>query len=146
MIKINRQMTAQRVAQLMPNIIQGAHLGFMAKRAITQTQFFVLISVHAKGTCPMSVIAQKMNVRLPTMTGMVARLVAGGYLKRIVNPDDRRQVVVALASKGEEFLKQFKMVIGKRWESVLHILSQKELEDFYHIVTKLNQQLQEKES
>ena len=134
---ITRQETARAVAKLMPSIIQGAHLGFLAEQAMTQTQFLVLLSIHAKGSCPMTKVAANMRVQIPTMTRMVDRLVKGGFLVRVHNPKDRRQVVIALAGKGKEFIVQFQNIIARRWEEVLKILKPQELSAFHLVIHKL---------
>ena len=140
-----RTETAQAIAQLIPSIVQGAHIGSMTKGSITQTQFLVLVFIYARKNTPMSQIAKKMNVRLPTVTGMIDRLVLSGYVKRVVNPDDRRQVMVTLTPQGLRLLQQFQLIIGERWENVLRVLSQKELEQFYKIVIKLTEYVQVRE-
>ena len=136
-----RRQTAGAIAQLIPHIIQGAHLGFMAKRAITQTQFLVLISIHSQGQCSMGTIAKNLRVRLPTVTGMVDRLAQSHYLKRVVNPQDRRQVMVTLAPKGQALIKHFQATIAERWQQVLEILTPEEISQFFHIVSKLHAKL-----
>ncbi len=141
MSAIDRKITACAVAQLMPSIIQGARLGFVSNRTMTQTQFLLLIVIQARGACAMGALASCMNVRLPTMSGVVARLVKARYLKRIPNLNDRRQVFVGLTPKGEAFIKQFRGIIASRWEDVLKALSPKEVGDFYHTIVKLNRSL-----
>lgn len=141
MPKIDRKTAAIAISHLMPNIIQGAHLGVLSSRMMTQSQFLLMLSIHARGQCPMGSLAAHMKVQLPTMTGMVNRLVTAGYLKRIVNNDDRRQVVIELTPKGSVFLKDFQSIITRRWEDVLKSLDDKEVESFHHIIVKLNKSL-----
>lgn len=132
------QKTAAAISQLMPNIIQGAHLGILTDHPLTQSQFLLLICIHAKGECSMSTLAAHMKVQMPTMTGMVNRLVKAQYLRRIPNLKDRRQVVVDLTPKGKDFLKEFQGIISRRWQDVLKALTVDEVKQFQHIVLKLN--------
>ncbi len=132
------QKTAGAIAQLMPNIIQGAHLGIFASRTMTQTQFLLLICAHANGACPMSKIATSMKVSMPTMTGLVNRMVKAQYLKRVAHPDDRRQVLIALTPQGQKVLKQFQAILCQRWANVLEGLNDNDVKAFYQIITKLN--------
>ncbi len=141
MNKLDRKTTATAVSHLMPNIIQGAHLGVLSSRMVTQSQFLILLSIHARGTCPMSVLADHMNVRLPTMSGMINRLVKAQYVRRVYNTRDRRQIMIELTPKGQKFLNEFKDIITKRWEEVLKALTDNEVGDFYHIIVKLNDSL-----
>ena len=136
-----RKKTAMVISRLMPNIIQGAHLGVLASRMMTQSQFLVLISIHARGACAMSTLASHMKVQLPTMTGMVNRLVKAQYLKRVPNLEDRRQIMIDLTPKGRAFLKEFQAIISQRWVDVLKALTTQEVKEFHHIVEKLNRSL-----
>ena len=141
-----RQQTAQSIASLIPRIIQGAHLGVFTSRSMTQTQFLLLVSLHTKGSCSMGEIASHMKVQMPTMTGLVDRLVQAKYLKRLPHPKDRRQIMIELTPKAQAFLKQFRTIIARRWEEVLHILDEKELEQMLGIITKLNRAMEGQKS
>lgn len=133
-----REQTAQAISVLMPHIMQGAHLGVFAKRSITQTQFLILVFLHARGACTMSDIASQLKVSMPTVTGLVNRLFAAKYIKRSNHPQDRRQIVIALTPKADQFIKMFKSIIAKRWEEVLKVLDDQELEQFHSIINKLS--------
>lgn len=145
MPKLDRASTAVAISHLMPNIIQGAHLGVLSARMVTQSQFLILLSVHARGACAMSVLAEHMKVKLPTMSGMVNRMVKAQYLKRVYNDKDRRQIMIELTPKGQKFLNEFKGIITKRWEDVLKVLTDKEVAEFHHIIVKLNESVKLRE-
>ncbi len=130
------------IAQLMPRIIQGVHLDFLTSRNITQTQFLVLVAIHSRGKCSMNVLASNMQVSMPTMSGIVNRLVKGKYLQRIEDPADRRQVVVELTAKGKKMIQEFQGAVSARWQQVLKTLSQKELSSFYQVISALSERLQ----
>ncbi len=138
---MNRPQAALAMSHLMPYIIQGAHLGSLKMKDITQPQFLLLVKLHTNGTCSMNVLATHMQVKLPTMTGMVNRLVKAGCLKRVLKEEDRRQVWIALTPKGHTFLKHFQGILKKRWEDVLAILDEREVKQFYCIVDKLTKKL-----
>lgn len=136
-----RQQVSSAIAQLMPRIIQGIRLDVFLRRGVTQTQFLVLVAIHGYRQCPMGTLAQSLHVRMPTATGVVARLVRAGLLRRIPRHEDRRHVIVELTPKGQRFIAQFQQVIRTRWKDVLRSLNQEELEAFYRVITKLTQQL-----
>lgn len=136
-----RENLSRSISQLMPSIIQGVHLGFLAKRSITHTQFFVLVAIHSNGRCPMTRLAANMHVSLPTISGIVNRLTIAGFVRRIDDPHDRRQVVVELSNKGRQLIEQFQNAVMLRWSEVLLALDEKEVESFTNIVTKLRQEL-----
>ena len=140
----SRENLSRSISQLMPSIIQGVHLGFLAKRSITHTQFFVLVAIHSNGRCPMSRLAANMHVSSPTISGIVDRLVKGGYVQRIEDPQDRRQVVVELSGKGRQLIEQFQSAVMLRWSEVLQALDEKEVEAFSNVISKLRKELQGK--
>lgn len=145
MASVTRQRVGQAIAQLMPRIIQGIQLDFFLRRGVTQTQFLVLMALHGygeRGECTMGTLARNMHVRMPTATGIVGRLARAGYVRRHPKPEDRRQVVVALAPKGYAFIHAFQAVVRHRWEEVLRSLGPAELATFHRVVTKLDSQLQ----
>ena len=142
MAPISRSQVSLAVAQLMPRIIQGVHLDFFVKRGVTQTQFLVLIAIHASGRCPMGTLARNMHVQMPTATGIVNRLVRAGYVRRTPDPEDRRQVLVHVTDKGRIFIHDFQGIIRHRWEEVLKALQPAELGAFYRVVTKLREHLE----
>ncbi len=128
--------------RLMPHIMRGVALDFFVKRGVTQTQFLVLMAIHAYGRCTMGTLAGNMHVRMPTATGVVDRLVQAGLVRRSPHSEDRRQVFVQLTPKAQSFIQQFHEVVRRRWEDVLRSLNAEELASFHRIVTKLQKQLQ----
>lgn len=139
---ITRQQASEAVAQLMPNVIRGVQLEFFVGHGVTQTQLLVLIAIHAYGRATMGTLARSLQVRMPTMTGIVQRLAKGGYVQRASGPDDRRQVVVRLTAQGRAFIREFQELIRRRWARVLEPLTSSELTSFYRVVTKLRTRLQ----
>ena len=140
----SRKDVSLAIAQLMPHIIQGVHLDFLTSRNITQTQFLVLVAIHSKERAPMNVLASNMKVSMPTISGIVDRLVRAGFLRRVEDPHDRRQVVVELTSKGRALIAQFQTAISQRWQEVLLALFSQELEAFYQVVAKLTEGLRQR--
>ncbi|HOW35524.1 MAG TPA: MarR family transcriptional regulator [Candidatus Omnitrophota bacterium] len=137
----NRKDLSRAIARMVPYIIQGAQLGFLAGRAITHTQFFVLVSVHSAESCAMKTLAENMKVSMPTMSGIVERLVKAGLLRRLDNPGDRRQVMVGLTAEGKNVISQFQDVISRRWEEVLEILNAGEMDSLRVVMEKIAQGL-----
>ena len=143
MSKVSRKDLSSAIAQLMPRIIQGVQIEFLVKRTLTQTQFLVLVALHSRKLCPMTTLAQSMHVSLPTISGIVDRLVKRGYVERSVSDQDRRQVVVHLSKQGQMMIAQFQGAVTQRWEDVLKALQQEDIDNFYRIVTKLMNHLKD---
>src|SRR5437868_4720239 len=99
MNRVKLQETAQSIAALLPYIVQGVHVGALAKGALTQTQFRLVIYLSLKGPCTMSALASHMRVSMPTATGLIDRLLQAKYIKRKTHAHDRRQIMVELTPK-----------------------------------------------
>ncbi len=138
---VTRKDVSLAVAQLMPHIMRGVQLDFFVKRGVTQTQFLMLASIRAYVRCTMGTLARNLHVSMPTVTGIVDRLVRAGYARRAPQAEDRRQVIIELTRKGQEFFKDFEAVIRHRWEEALLSLKPSELGAFYDVITKLRDRL-----
>jgi DNA-binding MarR family transcriptional regulator len=136
-----RHELSQSIAQLLPNVIQGVHISFLAQKNLTHTQFFVLIAIHSRSQLSMRTLSDSSKVSMPTMTGIVERLVKGGYVKRAPHAEDRRQIMIELTVKGKQVITEFQIAVAKRWEEVLGILSDKEIRSFKNIVIQLRERL-----
>ncbi len=133
----SRHAAARFFARLIPNVIRGAQLDFFAKKKVKQTQFVVLMSVHSFGRCSMSHLARSLHVTMPTMTGVVDRLIEAGYLRRLAHPRDRRQVVAEMTAKGRGFAEDFQAMLEKRWNEVLEALTHTEVDQLNRILQKM---------
>lgn len=141
-----RETLSYSIAQLMPRIIQGVHIGLLAEKNLTQTQFFVMVAIHSQQRPAMRTLSDNLQVSMPTMTGIVERLVKAGFVKRMDHPQDRRQVLVELTPEGREVITEFQKAAMVRWQHVLLALDSKEIDTFQKIVTKLQDSLQRKVS
>ena len=135
--RVSRKELSVAIAQMIPRIIQGVQLDFLAKRTITQTQFFVLVAIHSHRRPSMRLLAQNIKVSMPTISGIVDRLVRAQYVQRLNHPQDRRLVVVELTRKGQLIIDQFQGAVARRWEEVLNSLEQNDLGSLQKIILKL---------
>ncbi len=137
----NRQSLSRMIARILPNIIQGVHMGFLSTQSLTHTQFFVLIAIHSQGQCSMQQLADKMRVSMPTMSGIIDRLVNAKYVTRVENPDDRRQVLIELNKEGKDLIAQFQQAVSMRWQDVLSALDASEIKTMSKILEKIGTSL-----
>lgn len=71
----------------------------------------------ADGGLTPSQIAQRMLIGSGTLTAVLDRLAAGGYARRLPNPQDRRSSLVQLTRSGEHFVR----TVNKQLKSVLAV-------------------------
>ena len=143
---VTRKDVSLAVAQLMPHIMRGIQLEFFVKRGVTQTQFLMLAAIRAYARCTMSTLARSLHISLPTASGIVERLVRSGYVRRVPEAEDRRQVIVELTPKAAQFFHEFESVVRRRWEEALLSLEPDELRAFHDVIVKLRERLQTGES
>lgn len=65
-------------------------------------EVLMLLYFSRKGSLPMAIIGQRLQVHPTSVTNAVDRLEADGMVRRSVHPGDRRVTIVALLDKGRD--------------------------------------------
>ncbi|MDD5679959.1 MAG: MarR family transcriptional regulator [Candidatus Omnitrophica bacterium] len=108
---------------------------------ITIPQFAILNFLSTEGEHKMTDMAKFMNVSTAAVTGIIDRLTKSGYVTRKHDPDDRRIVRVKLTDKGIDLVKKS---FHQRRQMIIDMfgkISQKEREDYLHILTHIKERL-----
>jgi DNA-binding MarR family transcriptional regulator len=92
-------------------------------RAISSTHLHVLFILESEGPLPMSRIAERLDVSLPNVTGIVDRMVERGFVERGRDLDDRRVVTVHATAAGREAVEEIDQIRRKTLGSVLSRLT-----------------------
>ena len=71
---------------------------------LTMPQLKVLLTLHIDGPQFCGALASALDLSLPTMTGILARLDRRGYLERRRDRGDSRRVVSSLSARGTELV------------------------------------------
>lgn len=142
--KINRAATA--MSEFFPALTSGVQLEFFARNDISSSQIIILMGIYYFGRRTMGQLASSMNVSMPTVTGLIDRLVKLGLVGRFHDEDDRRKVFARLKPKGQKLVAEFKDIVMHRWQNVLMSLNDKQLEQFYSIVNNLSSNIKSKRS
>ena len=80
--------------------IQRIHKVVLDELGITYPQYLVLNLLWERDNQPVGELAAQLRLEASTVTPLVKRLEAGGYLTRVRNPADERQVLIGLTDKG----------------------------------------------
>jgi DNA-binding MarR family transcriptional regulator len=80
--------------------IQRLYKPFLDKLGLTYPQYLVLNVLWRNDEQTVGAIAEKLALESSTLTPLLKRLEAAGLLQRRRNPDNERQVVVALTQQG----------------------------------------------
>jgi DNA-binding MarR family transcriptional regulator len=75
----------------------------------------------------MSDLVARLGVTLPTVSGIVDRLVEHGLVARRGDPDDRRRVFVGLTTSGRELIDRFRDLNTRQVRDLLSVLDDDDL-------------------
>jgi DNA-binding MarR family transcriptional regulator len=89
---------------------------------LTMPQLKVLFRLNAQGPSKVGSLARALRVTLPTMTGILDRLVEQGLIRRDEDPADRRLVISRLTAAGEELVDQLQAASRGRLARVYEAL------------------------
>ncbi len=82
-------------------------------RGVPVEQFWILEALHERGPMPMSELAEAAFVERSTMTKIVDRMVAAGYVFRAPDAEDRRRINIVETDEGTALYKQLSAISSK---------------------------------
>ena len=82
-------------------------------------QFRILANVE-KGIRTITEIAKYQGVTQPAMSQMIIQLIEKNYLSKVQNPDDKRQMLLAITNEGQQELLRVRNLVK---EDIVHKLS-----------------------
>ncbi|QDP95409.1 MarR family transcriptional regulator [Microlunatus elymi] len=88
---------------------------------VTLPQFRVMVILSSEGRMRVGSLAERLDVVPSTFTRSLDRMVAGGWLSRNANPDNRREVLVDLTEQGHKLVQT---VTTRRRNEIRTILKQ----------------------
>src|ERR1700674_5823225 len=107
----------------------------LAPYDLTVPQFFALYSIHHGGvSCRMGDVAHRLFQSSATMTGIVTRLEADALVERVMDPADRRAVLVRATDRARKILSE---VLAAERETVaiaLERLSPRDRDEFLRLL------------
>ncbi|AKF84983.1 hypothetical protein MFUL124B02_07820 [Myxococcus fulvus 124B02] len=89
---------------------RGQVLSLLADHGVTADQGILLRYVREQPGEPLSSLAERMGLSLPSVSQMAERLVKLGYVTRREDPEDRRCKLLQVTPKASRFLTAFKKV------------------------------------
>lgn len=106
---------------------------------LTIRQFQVLVLLRAEPGTTGAALAETMRISTPTVSGLVDRLVAGGWVCRAQDQVDRRRVLLRLTEQAEEMLADLEEPARQAKEVVLTRLRDDELADLERLLGRLRE-------
>ncbi len=110
---------------------------------LSKQEIFAILLAERQGEIIMSRIADYINVSMSTATGIIDRLVKGGYMERERRDSDRRIVVIRLTAKGRELVDKIKSKGSEYIKMVSEVLTDEEQQQLVTVFTKIMRRLEE---
>ena len=79
-------------------------------------------------------IAENFHIKAPSATSLINGLVKAGYVKRIIDKNDRRKVQMVTTKEGEKFLKEGQKHMTEKLKVVLLKLKKGQIDSFIKIM------------
>jgi DNA-binding MarR family transcriptional regulator len=98
---------------------------------ITMAQAKLLFLVRGRGSVPMSDLVARLGVSVPTVTGIVDRLVERDLVVRRGTPEDRRRVVIEITRAGVDLIDGMREFNQRQVRTLLGVLDDDELRTFH---------------
>lgn len=125
---------AERIAHALGFI---SSCSYFSRASVTRGELGVLMFLVWHGASVPSVLAEKLNVTTSRIANTLKPLERKGYVRRDVNPDDRRSVIVTITPEGRAFGEERYREAIAGTEHQLSVLSASERERLACLVEKL---------
>lgn len=112
-------------------------MGKFSKSSITKSQFFLLYLIEREGTCKLTRLAEILEVTPSAITVMIDRLEKPGYIKRKLDPNDRRSTIVKLTSLGKQELNSVIQVRDTIFQTYISKLTNEEVLLLTELIEKM---------
>ncbi len=129
--------------QVVPAIERAAHLlGLYLERQtgaleLTQAEAHVLARLGRGGSTSPTELHRLFGHKRSTLTGILDRLEARGYLTRELNAGDRRSLIVSLTKEGKIVAEEVSLIIEALERQIAARLSPRDLNGFFSLLKAL---------
>ncbi|MCB1141199.1 MAG: MarR family transcriptional regulator [Leptospiraceae bacterium] len=110
---------------------------------ISDQQFQYLQLISRTENITVGDIAQYFQVTSPTATSLIKKLEETGFIKKNVNSNDKRSIILTLTPKGKKALDVHKAAFDNIAKDITKALQPAELKQYQNFILKLNKQLTE---
>jgi DNA-binding MarR family transcriptional regulator len=96
----------------------------------------VLLSFSRRGSLPLSVVGQRLQVHPTSVTNTIDRLEAQGFVRRVPHPTDRRTTLAEITDTGREVVAEATSELNHKVFAATG-LTQTDLGDLFRLLRKL---------
>lgn len=95
----------------------------------------IIVIGRTEGLIKMSEIANQLGVTLGTPTVTIDRLIKKGYVDRVRDEEDRRQVLIALTEKGQHSFLAIRKIKDHVIQKIFGIVSEEQIETLIQVLS-----------
>ncbi|MBN2011108.1 MarR family transcriptional regulator [candidate division KSB1 bacterium] len=124
---------ARRLAQIAPKVMNAFHdLGRQhpTDEKLSMRQYQALIVLSASTTLSLSRLCKKLGLAPSTGTELVNRMIQLGYIQKVQEAKDQRQINLTVTERGMELLEQRQVVMTTMFKKYLEIFSETDRQQF----------------
>jgi len=128
-------------------VLHSAHVlekrveALLASSDIRHRQALVLDALQRLGPTSQKHLAKQFDVSAGSISSMIVRLVALGYVKQATNPEDRRRDIVEITSSGSSVLRGVHKVWREGDKMIESALGRDKSEQFVKLARELSKAL-----
>jgi len=116
----------------------------LIKRGLTFSQMQLLFRLdHNGGKMSQKQLKDSLDVSHPTIVGLVQRLEKKGYVKSVIDENDKRNRIIIESPKAKQFKKEMFEQFDQITEKMFSNLNDKEKEELYRMLSVVNDSLNE---
>lgn len=106
---------------------------------LTGTQYFVFNALWMGDGITISELAERVSLESSTLTGIIDRMEKSGYVERMMNPDDRRSILVFLTEKAREVGPHLLEFADELDVTLRQPIPTEEMDTFEHVLRSLSE-------
>ncbi|WP_315081161.1 MarR family transcriptional regulator [uncultured Clostridium sp.] len=108
---------------------------------LTHQQIMVIKLIAHNKKVNISELCEKMSLSKGTVSGIVTRLEALGYVKKVKSEDDKRNTYIIFSDKGLEFAKEYKNKINESFDKVFKNITKEEIVEVKNSLLRLRNKI-----
>ncbi|MCM3273029.1 MarR family winged helix-turn-helix transcriptional regulator [Paenibacillus elgii] len=128
------------------NVMLTLEYAALVDETITDKQLIVLSMVHEHGRLNTGEIADKMGITPSAVSQFLGKLEKTGYIKRSINPSNRREIIVELDQRGTEYMARNEQIERSIIERYYSKLGMDDILTLRNIVLKLRAIVEEEQA
>ncbi|MDX6747729.1 MarR family transcriptional regulator [Polaribacter sp. PL03] len=115
------------------------------KHDSTMATAFVLLNIDKENGTPSTALGPLMGMEPTSLSRILRNMEDKGAISREKNPEDGRSVIIKLTAYGKEMRKVSKGHVIQFNETVVNNVTEKDLEGFFNVTSKINELIADKE-